>query len=113
MLTLLLLGVEVLDVGQVGHGDLELPHLFEDVVDLHDDILAAFDVIVEGLVEIVGSSIQEFHEFLGGYLGDGIVGFFCGDVELIVAHEGGPEHRHEVDLIELISEADLINYLRG
>jgi len=56
---------ESFDAGQFCQIKFIFPDLLEDVIDFGKDILAPFDVIVEGLMETVGSSIYKLDALLG------------------------------------------------
>ncbi len=52
--------------GDFGQVDVEAPDKFEDGVDLGNDLLAAADGVVVGLVEVVGGGVKEFDEAVWG-----------------------------------------------
>ena len=58
---------ECFEAGYLGEMKFVFSNLFEDMIDFGEDIFASFNVIVEGFVETVGSSINELDTFLGGY----------------------------------------------
>jgi hypothetical protein len=39
-------------------------------------------------VEVVGGSVEELHEVMGGELGDNVESVFAGNVQLVVSHGG-------------------------
>jgi hypothetical protein len=83
--------------GDLGQVDVEAADEPEDDVDLGDDLLAAVDGVVVGLVEVVGGGVEEFDEAVRGQLGDHLVGVLLRDVQLVVLHQCRPEQRHSTE----------------
>lgn len=64
------------------------------MIDFADNLLALFDGVVKGFMEVVGGSVEKLNKVVWCEFWDHIESIFTWDVELVVSHWRRPEKRH-------------------